>query len=258
MINLPFVKKELLLVGVVAALLTLPACAVNNKLSKLDDREIIVKSKSNVIQDLHAMAQDDVPVAMGKMAQEYYDGINVKRNDEKAFYWATEGEKLNDPLATMILARMYYYGEMTQPLPNKAIELLNKIKDKRLDARYVLGKMYEEQAVNNPEYVQLGLDEIKQSAELGLAQAQLDMAETLRSGATNGELSNDAKEEALRQSADYLAMAVAQGNVVAMRNLGLYYHEGIGLAKNNGKAKQYLGEAAQQGDAMAKEILNKI
>ena len=137
--------------------------------------------------------------------------------------------------------------------------MLEKIKDQRLDARYILGKMYEEQAVNHPEYFDMGLAEIRQAAELGFSEAQVDMAETLRVGGTTSKTLSDAvKSETLKQSADYLAMAVAQGNVIAMRNLGWYYRDGIGIPQDAVKAKELLSQAANQGDSIAKEYLDQL
>ena len=69
-----------------AALIVVPACTINNKLSELKDHEILVESKTGSIQYLHNLAKDNVPVAIGRLSQEYYDGVNLKRDDEKAFY----------------------------------------------------------------------------------------------------------------------------------------------------------------------------
>ena len=223
----------------------------------LPKSEITAMNKQDSLIDLHKLAKENVPKAMGKLAQEFYDGVNVKRNDEKAFYWASKGHELKDEVATFILARMYYYGEGTSADPKKAIGLLNEIKDKKLEVRYILGKMYLDQVKNDKSYLEKGLLEIKAAADSGLPQAQLDMAITLRGGILNESTQGLDKNAVLKLSAEYLAMAAAQGYAPAMRQLGLYFFNGIGVPQNTEKGLNLLKEAADKGDVNSAEILEK-
>lgn len=223
----------------------------------LTKEEITATDKSESLQSLYELAYEGVPMAMGKLAREFYDGVNVKRNDEKAFYWAKKGHELNDDVATLILARMYFYGESTQADPQKAIALLNSIKDRKLEVRYILGKMYLDQAKNDPSYFEKGLAEIRTAADDGLAQAQYDLATSLRVGASADKSKEVNKSAIFKQSAEYLAMAAAQGYTPAMRLLGLYFYNGVGVAKNTERGLKLLEEAADNGDLDSIEILEK-
>lgn len=228
----------------------------NNEYALTKD-DVVALDKHKSLQSLYELAQEGVPMAMGKLAREFYDGVNVKRNDEKAFFWANKGHELNDDVATFILARMYYYGEATAHNPDKAIELMNSIKDRKLEVRYILGKMYLDQAKDDPSKFELGLSEIRAAADDGLAQAQYDLANSLRVGAvvdTSQEVNTSA---VLKQSSEYLAMAAAQGYTPAMRLLGLYFYNGIGVPVNTDRGLKLLQEAADRGDQNSIEILEK-
>lgn len=228
-----------------------------NSENALTKEEIIASEKRESLQSLYQLAQEGVPMAMGKLAREFYDGVNIKRNDKKAFFWAEKGHELNDDVATFILARMYYYGEATEQNPDKAIKLMNSIKDRKLEVRYILGKIYLDQAKNDPKNFELGLIEIRAAADEGLVQAQYDLANTLRVGAivnTSQEVNTSA---VLKQSSEYLAMAAAQGYAPAMRLLGLYFYNGIGVIKNTERGLKLLQEAADSGDQDSIEILEK-
>lgn len=231
--------------------------ASGNNENALTNEEITATDKRESLQSLYDLAQEGVPMAMGKLAREFYDGVNVKRSDEKAFYWAKKGHELNDDVATFILARMYYYGEATEQNSDKAIELMNSIKDRKLEVRYILGKIYLDQAKENPSKFELGLTEIRAAADDGLAQAQYDLANSLRVGAvvdTSQEVNTSA---VLKQSSEYLAMAAAQEYAPAMRLLGLYFYNGVGVPKNTERGLNLLQEAAERGDQDSKEILEK-
>lgn len=227
----------------------------DSKVGTLTNEEITVTDKSESLKSLNDLAEEGVPIAMGKLAREFYDGVNVKRNDEKAFYWANKGHELNDDVASFILARMYFYGEETKADPQKAIELLNSIKERKLEVRYILGKMYLDQAKNEPTYFEKGLAEIRTAADDGLAQAQYDLANSLRVGASTDDSKQVNKSAVLKQSAEYLAMAAAQGYTPAMRLLGLYFYNGVGVPKSTDKGLKLLQEAADNGDLNSAEIL---
>lgn len=231
--------------------------AYNNSEYALTKEEITATDKRDSLESLYQLAREGVPMAMGKLAREFYDGVNVKRNDEKALYWANKGHELNDDVATLILARMYYYGEATQPDQAKAIELMNSIKDRKLEVRYILGKIYLDQAKSDPTKFELGLTEIRAAADDGLAQAQYDFANSLLVGAVANTSQEVDTSAVLKQSSEYLAMATAQGYTPAMRLLGLYFYNGVGVAKNTDRGLNLLQEAADLGDQESIDILEK-
>lgn len=229
----------------------------NRGIDSLQSTEITASEKKDALIELHDLAKEGVPQAMGKLAKEFYGGPNIKHNYGKAFYWATKGHELQDKEATFILARMYYRGEATQADPQKAINLLNEIKDESLEARYILGRVYLDQAKEDNSYYSQGISEIRAAADNGLPQAQLDMADSLRVGIMSESGPEIDKNAVLKQSAEYLAMASSQGHVPAMRQLGLYFYNGVGVPKNVEKGLGLLQDAANNGDMGAAEILEK-
>lgn len=252
-------KMKLLVSAITTAMvISVVGCSFSNDgLDDISKEEIIVPQKKESVESLHELAKDDVPVAMGKLAKEFYDGVNLKRNDEKAFHWASKGHELKDEVSTFILARMYFYGEATKADPTKAIGLLESIKDKKPEVQYILGKMYLDQAKNEGSYVAKGVVEIMAAADKGLAQAQFDMANNLLLGQLGDGVEGVDKDAISEKSSEYLAMAAAQNYAPAVRQLGLYFYNGLGVSQNKEKGLGLLQEAVELGDSRATEILEK-
>ncbi|MPS92797.1 tetratricopeptide repeat protein [Comamonas sp.] len=228
--------------------------STDSKVDSFTKAEVITDSKYTALKSLYDLSQEGVPIAMGKLAREYYDGVNIKRNDEKALFWAKRGFEKQDELSTFILARMNYYGEATQADPQKAIQLLELIKDKKLEYKYILAKIYIEEAKKDKNYIGKGVELMMSAADEGFPQAQFEMANTLRFGELNEDVVLD-KQSLLRRSAEYLAMAAAQDYKPATRQLGLYFYNGIGVKQDTSKGLELLNDAAIKGDTEAAKIL---
>jgi len=54
---------------------------------------------------------------------------------------------------------------------------------------------------------------------------------------------------------EWYRKAADQGHALAQCNLGIVYHNGIGLAQDFEQAKQWLRKAADQGHANAQHVL---
>lgn len=227
----------------------------SRNLSSFSKAEVITKENYPALQSLYDLSNEGMPLAMGKLAREYYDGINIVRNDDKAFYWATKGYEHHDGLSTFILARMNYYGEATKANPVKAIQLLNEIKDQKLEYKYILAKIYLEQGKVDKNNLGKGVELLMSAADGGLPQAQMEMANTLIIGSLYEDSLDIDKSTLFKRSAEYLAMAAAQDYKPAIRQLGLYFYNGIGVPKDTTKGMNYLNEAAQEGDIEASKIL---
>ncbi len=222
----------------------------------LSDKEITTKDADKVkaLNELSKLALNNVGSAQGRLAQEYYDGVMVKRDDEKAKYWAESGYKLKDPLATILLAKMNYYGESIPKDQKKAMALLNEVKDKSPDAQYLLARMY----LNDPsgDNLEKGQALLKDAADNGQSAAQFDFARQLLTTSQSIDVSVDAKAQKLKddmakKATEYLAMAVTQGYAPATTYLALCFYNGVGVNKSPKKAKDLMALAKDMGDKEA-------
>lgn len=139
-------------------IVTVFAYSMNEKFYGVVESEIITEAQPKIdsIYTLSKLAEEGVASAQGKLAQEYYDGIYIKRNDVKAKYWGELGHAKGEPLASIILSRMYFYGEGVKQDRAKAISLMESASKSRLDAKYLLGRMYLDSATENPDYLEKG------------------------------------------------------------------------------------------------------
>lgn len=247
---------------VVFAALALTGCSSSNNKDmyhKLNDAEIIVEDevKRKSIVDLHKLSVEGVGKAQGKLAQEYYDGIYLKRDDERALYWAKEASNNEDSLGTLILARMTFYGEATERNVPKALALMETIVKDRIEAGYILGKMYLEVADQNPDYAIKGAEMISKTAERGFPIAQYEHAQTMLMGVKDSDLKvTDAVRKSIRKNAvEYMSMAADQEFAPAMRDMGLFYLNGFVVTVDADTGKELLQAAGHRGDRIATECL---
>ncbi|NWK51996.1 SEL1-like repeat protein [Acinetobacter sp. SwsAc5] len=247
---------------VVFGALAMTGCSSSNHKDahyELHDSEIIVEdeAKRKSIADLHKLSVEGVGKAQGKLAQEYYDGIYLKRDDERALYWAKEAKSNGDGLGTLILARMTFYGESTEKNVPLALALMETIVKERIEAGYILGKMYLEAADQSPDYALKGAEMISKTAERGFPVAQYEHAQTMLMGVKDSDPKvTDAVRKSIRKNAvEYMSMAADQQFVPAMRDMGLFYLNGFGVARNEDKGKGLLEAAAHHGDRIATECL---
>lgn len=227
--------------------------------SILENSEIIVEDakKHESIVELHKLANEGVGTAQGKLAQEYYDGIYLKQNDEKALYWAGKAHANKDSLGTLLLARMKFYGEATEQNTKQAIALMETIIDRRIEAAYILGKMYLELIAENPEYAEKGAKLINKAADNGLAVAQFEHAITLKIGLeqSGSNVSDSVKKSIKKSVAEYMSMAADQEYMPAIGQMGLFYMNGYGVPKDEDRGKSLLEIAGHNGDITASECL---
>lgn len=235
--------------------------AINNfgVFFKLKDNEILTTNPSEIksLKNISGFAVDDTPNAMGHLAKEYFDGVVVQRNDEKAFFWAKKGDQEGDSLSTFLLARMYYDGIGVNQDQIEAVQLLDKIKDKRVDAQYVLGEIYLSQYLQNKKDLNLakqGWSEILNAADKGYAPAQYKIANNYRKAA----IRDNMNQKLLAKSIEYLALASAQGNLKAQRQMAYYLIKGIGIRAEKEVGLNLLNSLATLNDQIAIKYLNNI
>lgn len=230
-----------------------------NNVSSLDVAEIITESasKKESIKDLFKLANENIGSAQGKLAQEFYDGLYIKANDTKALYWAEKANQNKDSLGTLLLARMTFYGEGTVKNPTQAIKLMESIVNNRIEAGYILGKMYIELSDKQPEYALKGAELISKSAESGFAVAQYEHAKTMLIGSkeSNQKLDPKLRLSIQRNAVGFMSMAADQEYIPAVRDMGLFYLNGFIVDKDSDQAKSLLEVASRQGDQVAIQCL---
>lgn len=247
---------------VIGMALAMTGCSSSNHKDAyyvLHDTEIIVKDeeKRKSIAELHKLSVEGVGKAQGKLAQEYYDGIYLKRDDERALYWAKEAKTNGDSLGTLILARMTFYGEATEMNVPMALALMETIVEDRIEAGYILGKMYLEAADQSPDYAIKGAKMISRAAEHGFPVAQYEYAQTMLMGVKDSDpkVTNAVRNSVRRNAVEFMSMAADQQFVPAMRDMGLFYLNGFVVAEDRDKGKSLLEAAGHQGDRIAIECL---
>jgi TPR repeat protein len=87
----------------------------------------------------------------------------------------------------------------------------------------------------------------RKAAELGLAQAQYNLADMYHTG--------EGVPQDFQAAAQWYRQAAGQGNVDAMFNLGDLYYRGQGIGQDDGQAANWFGAAAKKGDARAQRML---
>lgn len=243
----------------------LSGCSLgNNEKSKaaLVESEITVQDveKRKSLIELHKLATENVAGGQAKLAQEYYDGIYLKRDDSKALYWAQKAHDNKDSLGTLLLARMYFYGEGVDKDSAKAISLMESIVKERVEAGYILGNMYLKLADSeNPEYAVKGAELISKSAENGFPVAQYEHARTMliSSQQSDPKLTPELKKSIQKNAVGFMYMAAYQDYIPAVRDMGLFFMNGYFVEKDIEKGEGLLEVASRQGDQVAINCLNK-
>ena len=101
-------------------------------------------------------------------------------------------------------------------------------------------KELEKEAKKNQESI---LDMLTRKAAEGNVDAQLSLGYMY----LYGDASHDVKQD-YKKSFDYYSMAAAQGDSIAINNLGSLYYSGIGVEKNMEKAAELFAVAADKGN----------
>lgn len=230
-----------------------------DSIEKIDDSEITVQedTKRKSIIDLHKLAVEGVANAQSKLAQEFYDGIYMNRDDEKALYWAKKAHANKDSLGTLLFARMKFYGEATEQNIPEALALMETIVDERIEAGYILGKMYLESIGLNSNYALQGAELISKSAERGFPVAQYEHAQTMLIGIkeSNSKVTESVHKSIQKNAIEYMSMAAAQEYIPAVRDMGLFYKNGFILGLDENKGNSMLEFASGKGDQIASECL---
>ncbi|MCC5792327.1 MAG: sel1 repeat family protein [Legionellaceae bacterium] len=175
------------------------------------------------------------PLLLGLL---YDRGIGVAADPVKALYWYQQAD--NTPVKSFILGTYYSLGEGL----NKDIDRARKQLTQAADAGFSYADL--NLAILNQQAGQPFLFDLMRARDEGNVRASLLLADYYLA-------QNDADNFA--QAREIYTALADKGERDAQLKLGYLYSQGIGGAKDNAKAAQWLRKAAQQGQPMAQFLL---
>ena len=108
----------------------------------LQDSEPVCESEKNFEWYLSAAQMGDVEAQI-KIAEMYFDGDEVQKDEKKAFYWYLKAAESGDAEAQFCVSRFYYYGKETEEDDEKAFEWCIKAANQGfVEAEFGVGELY--------------------------------------------------------------------------------------------------------------------
>ena len=217
------------------------------------------------IENLEEKAEQGDIIAQEELAEMYFEGIGVKKDDKKAFDWIEKAAKQEEGYAPAQykLAKMYLGGIGVKKDDKKAFDWMEKsAKKDYAPAQYQLARMYFE-GIGVKKDDKKAVDWMELSAKQGYAPAQYQLAEMYLYGRgveRNNEqvidwLSKAAKQGYL-EAIDLMLILAEQDDVLAQYQLAEMYLYGRGVKKNIVKAFYWYKKAIKQGKAKDKKFLD--
>ena len=228
-------------------------------------------------------AKNGFPPAQYNLAICYNTGYGVAKNQEKAVEWWTKAAEQGNADAQYNLGCCYLFGIGVEKNMKKAVEWFTKAAEQNLpDAQFRLGLCY-----NNGEGVEKDMKKavewFTKAAEQGNADAQSnlgccylfgegvekDMKKAVEWYQKAAEQDNVLAQSSIgflcatlvhdyEKAVYWYRKAAEQGFAPAQYNLGVYYENGEGVAKDLKKAVEWYTKAAKQGNEDAKEALKRL
>ena len=179
---------------------------------------------------------------LGKM---YYYGIYVKQDYKTAYEYFEEAASSGNGEANYMLGLCLYNGYGVEQNDNLAFSTFEKIADDMPEAKYMLGRLYED-GRGTDSYVKNPIKAItcyKEAAESGNSDAQYILGLRYKTG----EIAAPSPQNAFK----WFKEAAENGNVNAMYELSLCYKKGFGVTKDADEAFTFLEKAAEGGNSNA-------
>jgi TPR repeat protein len=211
---------------------------------ELVDAEENFKEQKTIFTKLQEMAKRGDGSSQISLARMYQKGINIKQDDELAFYWFRQASNLGYSQAQLMVANILDKGIGTDKNHAEALVLYKKLaKKNNAKALYYLGKLYS----NSPETIDKGFEYALLSAKKDYVLAQYLVAQIYHVG--------NKKFRDLKQAKYWYQKAAQQGNTKAQYNLANFYYLGNGTEKSFKKAFKWYQKAAKQGHVRAQYSL---
>lgn len=180
----------------------------------------------------------------------YYNGDSVEKDDVMAAKWFQKSAEQGNLYAQYDLGRLYYAG---YGVPKDYAEAAKWYRKAALQgyslAQFKLGEMYRQGDIESTEYsdsVTEAVYWLNKAALMGNDDAQNSLG-----------LICEMIYFTYPQAMEWYRKAAEQDNAAACRNLGSMYLWGTGIEKDNLEAAKWLKKAADLGDEIAVDYLNK-
>lgn len=193
-------------------------------------------------------AEKKVPAAQFAIGTAYANAWGGPRDEAQALRWFQLAADQGSPAAQESLASAYELGQGVMPDPGAALAWRKKATDSALvAAQQNLMRLYPDCCIGDTTATLVEMSKpYRQDAESGNSESQLVFARFL--------LRHKEQEEALT----WYLRAIAQGNAVAMEELGTMYFSGIGLPANVELGLKFTRLAAEKGRALAQARLGSV
>ena len=202
------------------------------------------------INDLKVRAENGDAIAQHKLGLKYYDGIDVKKNKEKAIEWIKKSAALDYLPAFVSMGKLWengaFFGEEN---PKNAANWYKRAARKGFaDAMFCLALLYDKEKLGKGESSKrLAMGYYKEAANMDHPQALYNLA-----------LFYDTNDEATRdvgQAVQLYRKSAHLGYALAQLQVGLFYESGKILPKNDTFASAWYSKAAMQGLSEAQYLL---
>ena len=212
-----------------------------------NDYGIALSSKGQFVDSFNWIkkaAEQGYAPAQYHLAFCYQNAWGTRQNIDESYYWLRKASAQDYIFATICLATWFYLNDNQYYYCDyeEGARILTELADRdNVYALYYLGLCYRwgkgvDQDINK------SIELVKQSADLGYAGAQVDIA--------NGYLNPDPElgiEQDFSNAMIYLKMAANQGYPIAMYLIGEMYKNGFGVDKDLNEAEKWFKKASDQG-----------
>lgn len=189
--------------------------------------------------------------AQSSLAIAYMNGVGVQQDDRKALYWNEKAAAQGDKIAQFRSGVAYQNGKGVIADPQKALAYyLAAAEQGMVDAQYLVAEMYNDEDGITPDY--------KKAEEYYKKVVESNDTEAAKFAAYNLAMLYSEKFNNEFKAFPMWMRVAETGDVNAQFNVGLYYHEGWGTAKDNDQAILWWRRAAAQGHESAQRNIDIV
>lgn len=197
-------------------------------------------------------AEDNQTRNLKSQARQYYWGIGVTQDYEKAFALYLRAAELGDAEAQYISGAMYQVGQGTEQNIPKSFKLLYGAAQKgksTVDSELLIAQAFL-LGTAVPKNVAMAVDWYTKAAEKGSTEAQNELGFLYYSG-------RDVEQD-YKKASSYFTKAAYANHSVAQYNLGISYYTGFGQEIDLVKAYAWFSLAAKNGHNAALSTREKL
>lgn len=205
-------------------------------------------ASSMVVSSYLSAAEQGHVFSYNKLAQKYFIGADVEKDDTQAAYWFTRAAESGHISAQHNLGTLYRDGVGVEANAQEAFKWFMQAALQGDDkSQYAVGFMYKSGSGIEQNQT-LAFEWYLKSAEQGHNWSQLEVAKMLRSGT--------GVEADLAKAFAWCVKSAGSGYDAAQSQLGIMYFHGWGVAQDYHQARKWYLKAADQGENTAQHNLS--